>query len=34
MDDLFLGAADRRFLSAERIVPTEDLGKEGPPQRC
>jgi glutaconate CoA-transferase subunit A len=32
MDDLFLGAAERRFLSAERIVPTEDLAKEGPPQ--
>jgi glutaconate CoA-transferase subunit A len=32
-DDLFLGAAvGRRFLSAERIVPTEDLAKEGPPQ--
>jgi glutaconate CoA-transferase subunit A len=32
MDDLFLGAAERRFLSTERIVPTEDLAKEGPPQ--
>ena len=32
MDDLFLGAAERRFLSAERIVATEDLAKEGPPQ--
>lgn len=32
MDDLFLGAAERRFLSAERIVPTEDLAKQGPPQ--
>jgi glutaconate CoA-transferase subunit A len=32
MDDLFLGAADKRFLSTERIVPTEDLAKEGPPQ--
>jgi glutaconate CoA-transferase subunit A len=32
MDDLFLGAAERRFLSAERIVATEDLGKQGPPQ--
>jgi glutaconate CoA-transferase subunit A len=32
MDDLFLGAAERRYLSAERIVPTEDLAKEGPPQ--
>ena len=28
-DDLFLAAADRRFLSCERIVPTEDLLKEG-----
>ena len=32
MDDLFLGAATRRFLSAERIVPTEQLADEGPPQ--
>jgi acyl CoA:acetate/3-ketoacid CoA transferase alpha subunit len=32
MDDLFLGAATQRYLSAERIVPTEDLAKEGPPQ--
>jgi glutaconate CoA-transferase subunit A len=24
-DDLFLGAAERRFMSVERIVPTEDL---------
>ena len=31
-DDLFLGAAERRFLSAERIVATEELAKEGPPQ--
>ena len=31
-DDLFLAAASKRFLSAERIVPTEDLAKEGPPQ--
>ena len=31
-DDLFLGAATRRFLSTERIIPTEDLAKEGPPQ--
>jgi glutaconate CoA-transferase subunit A len=31
-DDLFLSAATRRFLSAEKIVPTEDLAKEGPPQ--
>jgi glutaconate CoA-transferase subunit A len=28
-DDLFLAAAKRRFLSCERIVPTEDLLKEG-----
>ncbi len=28
-DDLFLGAAKRRFLSCERIVPTEDLLKAG-----
>jgi glutaconate CoA-transferase subunit A len=30
-DDLFLGAAapGRRFLSCERVVPTEDLLKEG-----
>jgi glutaconate CoA-transferase subunit A len=31
-DDLFCMAARRRFLSCERIVPTEDLAKEGPPQ--
>jgi glutaconate CoA-transferase subunit A len=32
-DDLFLGAAaERRFVSVERVVPTEDLAKEGPPQ--
>lgn len=31
-DDLFLGAAEKRFLSTERIVPTEQLAKEGPPQ--
>ncbi len=31
-DDLFLGAATRRFLSTEKIVSTEDLSKEGPPQ--
>ncbi len=31
-DDLFLGAATKRFLSAERIVATEDLAKDGPPQ--
>jgi glutaconate CoA-transferase subunit A len=32
MDDLFLGAATQRYLSAERIVPTEQLAEEGPPQ--
>ncbi len=32
MDDLFLGAAERRFLSTEKVVATEDLAKEGPPQ--
>ncbi len=32
MDDLFLGAATHRYLSTERIVATEDLAKEGPPQ--
>src|SRR5690606_14320255 len=31
-DDLFLGAAEKRFLSTERIVPTERLSEEGPPQ--
>lgn len=31
-DDLFLMAADRRFLSVERVVPTEDLVKAVPPQ--
>lgn len=31
-DDLFLAAAEKRFLSAERIVPTEQLSEEGPPQ--
>ena len=31
-DDLFCMAARRRFLSCERIVPTEDLIKEGPVQ--
>lgn len=31
-DDLFCLAADRAFLSAERIVPTEDLLEEGPIQ--
>lgn len=28
-DDLFLQAADRRFVTAERIVPTEELAREG-----
>ncbi len=27
MDDLFLGAAERRFQSTEKVVPTEDLDK-------
>jgi glutaconate CoA-transferase subunit A len=31
-DDLFLGAAKRRYVSAERIVPTKDLLVEGPLQ--
>lgn len=31
-DDLFCMAARRRFLSCERLVPTEDLLKEGPVQ--
>lgn len=31
-DDLFLQAAKRRFMSVERIVPTDDLLKEGPVQ--
>jgi glutaconate CoA-transferase subunit A len=31
-DDLFCMAAKRRFLSCERIVPTEDLLREGPVQ--
>ena len=31
-DDLFLMAADRRFLSVERVVPTADLVKAVPPQ--
>jgi glutaconate CoA-transferase subunit A len=30
-DDLFLGAAKRRFVSCERIVETSDLLKGGPP---
>ena len=28
-DDVFLRAAGRRFVSCERVVPTEDLAKEG-----
>jgi len=31
-DDLFLMAADRRFLSVEKVVPTEQLVKAVPPQ--
>ncbi len=31
-DDLFLGAADRRFLSVEQVVETDDLAKLGPVQ--
>jgi glutaconate CoA-transferase, subunit A len=31
-DDLFCMGAHRRFMSCERVVPTEDLLKEGPPQ--
>jgi glutaconate CoA-transferase subunit A len=31
-DDLFLGAARRRFMSVERIVSTEDLAAGGAPQ--
>jgi glutaconate CoA-transferase subunit A len=31
-DDLFLMAADRRFLSVERVVPTDELVKAVPPQ--
>ncbi len=31
-DDLFCMAASRRFMSCERLVPTEDLLKEGPVQ--
>ncbi|MCB0931907.1 MAG: CoA transferase subunit A [Mycobacterium sp.] len=31
-DDLFLMAADRRFLSVERVVSTDDLVKAVPPQ--
>ncbi len=31
-DELFLGAADRRFVTTERIVPTEELSSQGPIQ--
>jgi glutaconate CoA-transferase subunit A len=31
-DDLFLGAAARRFMSVERLLPTEELASAGPPQ--
>ena len=31
-DDLFLGAAKKRFLSTEQVVPTEDLETLGPKQ--
>jgi glutaconate CoA-transferase subunit A len=31
-DDLFLEAAERRFLSCERVVPTAELTKNGPVQ--
>ena len=31
-DDLFLMAAERRFLSVEQVVPTEELVKAVPPQ--
>ena len=31
-DDLFLGAAQKRFLSTEKVIPPEDLAKEGPAQ--
>ncbi|MCW2689449.1 MAG: acyl CoA:acetate/3-ketoacid CoA transferase, alpha subunit [Mycobacterium sp.] len=31
-DDLFLMAADKRFLSAEKVVPTDELVKSVPPQ--
>ena len=32
MDDLFLGAAQQRYLSTEQIVSTESLSESGPPQ--
>jgi glutaconate CoA-transferase, subunit A len=31
-DELFLGAAERRYVTAERIVPTDQLASEGPLQ--
>ncbi len=31
-DELFLGAADRRFVTTERVVPTEELAAGGPLQ--
>ena len=31
-DDLFLMAAEKRFLSVEKVVPTEELVKAVPPQ--
>lgn len=33
-DDLFLMAAQKRFLSVERVVPTDELVKAVPPQAC
>ncbi len=31
-DDLFLGAAAKRFVTVEKVVPTEELSAGGPPQ--
>lgn len=31
-DDLFCGAARRRFMSCEKIIPTSELGREGLPR--
>jgi glutaconate CoA-transferase subunit A len=31
-DDVFLGAADRRFVTAERIIDTDQFASEGPLQ--
>ena len=31
-DELFLGAADRRFVTTEKLVPTRQLAEEGPIQ--